>query len=355
MFENELGGELLGAAQFYRASVVEIKDKLSPLTDGRHKRVASRKVEKDSPIESVLFAFVFRRCHDPIGNRPDIHHDGDPVDREEEKSEASRAGGDQESQADRQRRAEENQEEPNQPIALVDVSEPRDDAQHHRDHIAGLAFRGFQESGRCGRGGERLCRFFCCGCVCVFQSNSSAGYRHQRTCLRQGRCDGEISPRFLHFNFAQKLQNSGMPSLTEMVGYADKALRVAEIEDYPNALNGLQIENSGEVTKIGAAVDASGHTMQIAAEREVDLLVVHHGLFWPGLQRVTGPHYRALKLALAHNLALYSAHLPLDLHPTIGNNVLLAAALGLEVVDRLPPRVPDGTQPATELRAERTA
>ena len=139
-----------------------------------------------------------------------------------------------------------------------------------------------------------------------------------------------MRPPILHFIFAQKLQNSGMPSRTEMVRYADEALRVTEIEDYPHALNGLQIENSGEVTKISAAVDASGHTMQMAVERGVDLLVVHHGLFWPGLQRVTGPHYRALKLALAHNLALYSAHLPLDLHPKIGNNVLLASALGFE-------------------------
>ena len=132
-----------------------------------------------------------------------------------------------------------------------------------------------------------------------------------------------------------------MSSLTEIVRYADEALRVAEIEDYPNALNGLQLENSGEVTKIGAAVDASGRTMQIAVEREVNLLVVHHGLFWPGLQRITGPHYRALKLALAHNLALYSAHLPLDLHPTIGNNVLLAEALGFEK-----------TEPFLEMKGE---
>ncbi len=68
----------------------------------------------------------------------------------------------------------------------------------------------------------------------------------------------------------------------------------------------------------------------MAVERGIDLLIVHHGLFWPGLQPITGPLYRALKLALEHNLALYSAHLPLDLHPTIGNNVLLAAALGFE-------------------------
>ncbi|CAN5521635.1 Nif3-like dinuclear metal center hexameric protein [soil metagenome] len=121
-----------------------------------------------------------------------------------------------------------------------------------------------------------------------------------------------------------------MPSLTEIVRHADQTLRLPEIEDYPNALNGLQIENAGEVSKIGAAVDASTHTLQMAVEREINLLVVHHGLFWPGLRAVTGAYYRALKLALAHNLALYSVHLPLDLHPQLGNNALLAAALGLE-------------------------
>jgi dinuclear metal center YbgI/SA1388 family protein len=121
-----------------------------------------------------------------------------------------------------------------------------------------------------------------------------------------------------------------MPALQEIVRYADEELRLAEIEDYPNALNGLQIENSGEVTKIGAAVDASTRTMQMAVEGGIDLLVVHHGLFWPGLRAVTGPLYRTLKLAIEHNLALYSAHLPLDLHPKIGNNALLAAAVGLD-------------------------
>ncbi|MEO5754181.1 MAG: Nif3-like dinuclear metal center hexameric protein [Chthoniobacterales bacterium] len=121
-----------------------------------------------------------------------------------------------------------------------------------------------------------------------------------------------------------------MPELASMVRFADDALRLSEIEDYPNALNGLQIENSGEVSRIGAAVDASAHTMQMAVDAGLDLLVVHHGLFWPGLRSVTGALYRGLKLALDHNLALYSAHLPLDLHPTLGNNALLAAALGLE-------------------------
>ena len=120
-----------------------------------------------------------------------------------------------------------------------------------------------------------------------------------------------------------------MPALHEIVRFTDKYLRLAEIEDYENALNGLQIENSGEVTKIGAAVDASTHTFEMASENGIDFLVVHHGLFWPGLRPVTGALYQGLKRAFDHNVALYSAHLPLDLHPKIGNNALLAAALGL--------------------------
>ena len=120
-----------------------------------------------------------------------------------------------------------------------------------------------------------------------------------------------------------------MPELSAIVGFADEMLRLSEIEDYPNALNGLQIQNSGAVTKIGATVDASRQTMQMAVKQGIDLLVVHHGLFWPGLQPVTGPLHQALKLAFDHDLALYSAHLPLDFHPRIGNNILFATALGL--------------------------
>src|SRR3982074_2808979 len=81
-----------------------------------------------------------------------------------------------------------------------------------------------------------------------------------------------------------------------------------------NALNGLQIENSGRVTKIGAAVDASTRALQKGAKKHVDLLLVHHGLFWPGLKPVTGALHRQLKLAIENDIALYSAHLPLDLH-----------------------------------------
>jgi dinuclear metal center YbgI/SA1388 family protein len=118
--------------------------------------------------------------------------------------------------------------------------------------------------------------------------------------------------------------------LSEIVNYTNDFLRIREIGDWDNALNGLQIENSGGVTKIGAAVDASTRTLESAAKQNVDLLIVHHGLFWPGLQPVTGPLRRQLNLAFENNIALYSAHLPLDLHPQVGNNAQLAAALALK-------------------------
>ena len=120
-----------------------------------------------------------------------------------------------------------------------------------------------------------------------------------------------------------------MTSLTEIARYMDKYLRVREIEDWPNALNGLQIENSGQVTKIGAAVDVSTRVLSEAAKKDVDLLIVHHGLFWPGLQPVTKALHRQLRIAFENDIALYSAHLPLDIHPKVGNNAQLATALGL--------------------------
>jgi len=120
-----------------------------------------------------------------------------------------------------------------------------------------------------------------------------------------------------------------MASVTEIVRYTDKYLRVREIEDWPNALNGLQIENSGRVTKIGAAVDVSTRVLSEVAKKDVDFLLVHHGLFWPGLQPVTKALHRQLKIAFENDIALYSAHLPLDIHSKIGNNAQLARLLGI--------------------------
>jgi dinuclear metal center YbgI/SA1388 family protein len=120
-----------------------------------------------------------------------------------------------------------------------------------------------------------------------------------------------------------------MTSLRKIVDYTNDFLRIREIGDWDNALNGLQVENSGDVIKIGASVDASTRVLAAAAKQNVDLLIVHHGLFWQGLQPVTGGLRRQLNLAFENNIALYSAHLPLDLHSEVGNNAQLAAALEL--------------------------
>jgi len=126
------------------------------------------------------------------------------------------------------------------------------------------------------------------------------------------------------------MHNARVGSLAQIVSYADEHLRLREIADWPNALNGLQLENSGAVTKIGAAVDASTRAIDAAIEHGINFLIVHHGLFWPGLQPISGGRRRLLERAFQKDLALYSAHLPLDVHSVLGNNAQLAAALGFE-------------------------
>lgn len=118
-------------------------------------------------------------------------------------------------------------------------------------------------------------------------------------------------------------------NLDELVAEAEKVLNCGNLPDYPQSHNGLQLANNGTVTKIGAAVDASLPVFEKAVAAGVDLLVVHHGMFWQGVQRLTGNQYRKLKLAMDHNLAVYSAHIPLDVHPTFGNNALLAKKVGI--------------------------
>src|SRR5881397_2615558 len=117
--------------------------------------------------------------------------------------------------------------------------------------------------------------------------------------------------------------------LVELAGYLDTYLRVADVPDAPAALNGLQLANAGDVTRVAAAVDLCEATVQMAAQQGADLLLVHHGLFWGGLQPLTGRTYRRVAGLINHNIALYSAHLPLDVHPEVGNNALLAQRLGV--------------------------
>jgi dinuclear metal center YbgI/SA1388 family protein len=120
-----------------------------------------------------------------------------------------------------------------------------------------------------------------------------------------------------------------MATITEIASHLDELLHTAEIPDYSNALNGIQVETDAEITKVAAAVDARERTIVNAIEVGANLLIVHHGMFWGGLQPLRGPNLRRVRSLITSNLALYSSHLPLDAHPDLGNNVLLARELGL--------------------------
>ena len=121
-----------------------------------------------------------------------------------------------------------------------------------------------------------------------------------------------------------------MPKLSDVVNFCDERSQRANIKDFDGAFNGLQVENNGEVTKIGAAVDAGQLPFDAAIEAGIDFLICHHGLFWTPPTPLTGSSYTKIKTAMDGNLAVYGAHLPLDAHPEIGNNALLAKELGLD-------------------------
>ena len=123
------------------------------------------------------------------------------------------------------------------------------------------------------------------------------------------------------------------PSCFEVSRWLDEFLRINEIEDYSGALNGLQVAGTRDVRRIGAATDACQATIDLAAEADCDLLVVHHGLFWEGAKPLVGPAFKRIQRLIESGLGLYSSHLPLDIHEEIGNNVLMASALGMGEVD----------------------
>src|SRR6267142_3251234 len=118
--------------------------------------------------------------------------------------------------------------------------------------------------------------------------------------------------------------------LATLVKHCDQILRTREIGDYDGAANGLQVENSGAVTRIAATVDASLATVKLAIAARADLLIVHHGLFWSPSHPWTGKRRELLRLLIENNLAVYSSHLPLDAHPRLGNNAQLLTMLGLK-------------------------
>ncbi|HAV12982.1 MAG TPA: Nif3-like dinuclear metal center hexameric protein [Opitutae bacterium] len=123
-----------------------------------------------------------------------------------------------------------------------------------------------------------------------------------------------------------------MATLQEIVNFCDTRTRQKEIKDFDGAYNGLQIENSGTITKVGAAVDAGQLPFEAAIKAGIDFLICHHGLYWNPPTPLTGSAYNKVKTAIDGNLAVYGSHLPLDCHPEIGNNALLASVLKLETI-----------------------
>ncbi|GJL77192.1 MAG: Nif3-like dinuclear metal center hexameric protein [Nitrospinaceae bacterium] len=118
--------------------------------------------------------------------------------------------------------------------------------------------------------------------------------------------------------------------ILQLSHYLDDLLDIASIKDSPNAVNGLQVQNTGEIQKIGLAVDLCQATIDLAVEKNCNMMFVHHGMFWGGVQPIRGSHYDKLAAMFRANLGLYSAHIPLDMHPVLGNNRALADLIGLE-------------------------
>lgn len=120
-------------------------------------------------------------------------------------------------------------------------------------------------------------------------------------------------------------------ALSEVVAFADKFCGKSEFRDFDGAFNGLQFQNSGTVLRVASAVDAGLWEIRQAAALGANLLVVHHGLYWDAPIPVVGANYEKIRALLDADMAVYSMHLPLDAHPKIGNNKLLADALDLEI------------------------
>ena len=125
--------------------------------------------------------------------------------------------------------------------------------------------------------------------------------------------------------------------LERIISWLDKTLKVADFDDVSN--NGLQIgreEGKGkreEVRTVAFAVDASVRAVEAAAKAGAQLLVVHHGISWGGgIKRLTGGVGNVVRAAMKANLAVAAYHLPLDAHPTLGNNAQLAKYFGLKKV-----------------------
>lgn len=125
-----------------------------------------------------------------------------------------------------------------------------------------------------------------------------------------------------------------MTTASEVAVFLDDLLSTSQYPDYPSALNGLQLQHRGPVRRVATGVDFSLATIEAAIAAGANMLVLHHGMYWSGLQRLVGPAYHKLRLLLEHDIAVYASHLPLDAHQEVGNCALLARALGLARTER---------------------
>lgn len=117
-----------------------------------------------------------------------------------------------------------------------------------------------------------------------------------------------------------------------LINYLNTLLSIKDIDDF--SYNGLQFEGCSDIQRIGFAVDAGIGTFKQAAEEKLDMLIVHHGLFWKKANPViTGVHKKRLQILWENDLNLFAVHLPLDMHQEVGNNAGLIKLLGGEVVD----------------------
>ncbi len=121
-----------------------------------------------------------------------------------------------------------------------------------------------------------------------------------------------------------------MTDLATIAAHLDALLGTATVPDYAGAVNGLQMANRSAIRRVATSVDVSRRVIEQTIAADANLLVVHHGMFWGGAQPVVGATYDRFRLLLAHDIAVYSSHLPLDAHASLGNNVLLARTLELE-------------------------
>ncbi|MDN0076645.1 Nif3-like dinuclear metal center hexameric protein [Crenobacter sp. SG2303] len=116
--------------------------------------------------------------------------------------------------------------------------------------------------------------------------------------------------------------------LTELIRLLDGTLEPWRFKDY--APNGLQVEGRAEVRKVLTGTTASQALIDAAIAEGADAILVHHGYFWKNEDaRITGIKRVRLKALLEHDISLIAYHLPLDAHPTLGNNATLAEQLGL--------------------------